>query len=110
VIFAYTSCFANNGQSFGGLSANSPFYNVTTLLAMGFGRFLLAVPALAFAGVYARQKVRPTHAGTLPTDDATFGVVVIATALLVVGLSFFAALALGPIVEQAQMARGFLNR
>ncbi len=99
ILYAYASAFANNGQNFAGLSANSPFYNLTTLVAMMAGRFGLSIPALALAGRYARQRTRPTNAGTLPTDDFAFGAIVVATALLVGGLSFFPALALGPLAE-----------
>ncbi len=100
ILFAYTSCFANNGQSFGGLSANSPFYNLTTAFAMMAGRFGLAIPALALAGRFARQGRRPVTAGTLPTDSFQFAGLVVATAVIVVGLGFFPVLALGPLVEQ----------
>ena len=100
ILYAYTSCFANNGQSFGGLSANSPFYNVTTAVAMMLGRFGLAIPALALAGRFAKQGRRPPTTGTLPTDTFQFAGLVLATAVIVVGLGFFPALALGPLVEQ----------
>src|SRR5262245_8880860 len=68
ILYAYTSSFANNGQNFAGLSANTPFYNVTTAVAMVLGRFALAIPALALAGHFARQGVRLRSLGTLPTD------------------------------------------
>ncbi len=100
VFYAYASCFANNGQSFGGLSANSPFYNLTTAFAMMAGRFGLAIPALALAGRFARQGRRPVTTGTLPTDSFQFVGLVVATAVIVVGLGFFPALALGPLVER----------
>ncbi len=100
IFYAYASCFANNGQSFGGLSANSPFYNLTTAFAMMAGRFGLAIPALALAGRFARQGRRPVTTGTLPTDSFQFAGLVVATAVIVVGLGFFPALALGPLVEQ----------
>ncbi len=100
ILYAYASCFANNGQSFGGLSANSPFYNLTTAFAMMAGRFGLAIPALALAGRFARQGRRPVTTGTLPTDSFQFAGLVVATAVIVVGLGFFPALALGPLVEQ----------
>ncbi len=100
ILYAYTSCFANNGQSFGGLSANSPFYNITTAVAMMLGRFGLAIPALALAGRFAHQGRRPVTTGTLPTDTFQFAGLVLATAVIVVGLGFFPALALGPLVEQ----------
>jgi potassium-transporting ATPase potassium-binding subunit len=99
ILYAYTSSFANNGQSFAGLSANSPFYNVTTAVAMVLGRFGLAIPALALAGRFARQTTRPMDAGKLPTDSLLFALVIIGTALVLVGLTYFPALALGPILE-----------
>ena len=100
ILCAYTSAFANNGLSFAGLSANSRFYNLTTALAMFAGRFGLAVAALALAGRFARQGRRPATAGTLPTDSISFGVIVVGAALFLSALSYFPALALGPIVEQ----------
>jgi K+-transporting ATPase ATPase A chain len=103
ILFAYTSSFANNGQNFGGLSANSMFYNVTTAVAMMVGRFGLAVPALALAGSFAAQGRRPTTLGTLPAYTFTFGVLVVGTALIVGLLSYFPALALGPIIEHLLM-------
>jgi len=99
IFFAYTSSFANNGQNFAGLSANSVFYNVTTAIAMFAGRFGLAIPALALAGSFARQGRRPVTAGTLPTHSAGFGGVVVATALLVGVLSYCPALVVGPVFE-----------
>jgi potassium-transporting ATPase potassium-binding subunit len=104
IFYAYTSCLANNGQSFAGLSANSPFYNITTAFAMMIGRFGLAIPALALAGLFAGQRRRPVTAGTLPTDTLSFSVLLIGTALIVGGLSYYAALALGPIIEQLILA------
>ena len=100
ILFAFTSCFANNGQTFGGLSANSVFYNVATAVVMMAGRFGLAVPALALAGRFAAQGRRPETAGTLPTDSILFAVVLVGTALIVGALTFFPALCLGPIAEQ----------
>ncbi len=99
IFFAYSSCFANNGQAFAGLSVNSPFYNVTTAIAMIVGRFGLALPALALAGRFGRQGRRQTTSGTLPTDSLLFAGLLIGTAIIVVGLSFLPALALGPILE-----------
>jgi K+-transporting ATPase ATPase A chain len=103
IFYAYASSFANNGQNFAGLSANSIFYNVTTALAMILGRFGLAIPALALAGSFARQQRRPATLGTLPAYTFTFGVLVVGTALIVGGLSYFPALALGPIIEHLLM-------
>jgi K+-transporting ATPase ATPase A chain len=99
IFFAFASCFANNGQSLAGLSANSLFYNVATAIAMMIGRFGLAVPALALAGRFAAQGRRPQTAGTFPTDSFLFGLVLVATAVVVGALTYFPALCLGPIAE-----------
>jgi K+-transporting ATPase ATPase A chain len=99
ILVAYTSSMANNGQTFTGLSANSPFYNITTALAMIAGRFGLAIPALALAGRFAEQPRRPTTDGSLPTDTAFFGGLVISTIIVIAALGYLPALALGPIVE-----------
>jgi potassium-transporting ATPase potassium-binding subunit len=100
ILFAYSSCFANNGQSFAGLSANSPFYNLTTSLAMMAGRFALAIPALLFAALFARQRITPSSSGTLPTHSLTFAVLLTACLIIMVALSYLPALALGPILER----------
>jgi K+-transporting ATPase ATPase A chain len=105
VLVAYTTSMANNGQNFAGLNANTPFYNVTTALAMLAGRFGLAIPALALAGRFARQPSRPVTAGTLPTDTPLFAGLVIATVLIVGALSYLPVLALGPLVEQLALRR-----
>jgi potassium-transporting ATPase potassium-binding subunit len=106
ILFGYVSSFANNGQSFGGLSANSPFYNWTTIVAMVMGRFGLAVIAIALAGLFASQTLRAPTRGTLPTASWTFAGVLIGTIALVTALSFFPALSLGPIVEHLTMLAG----
>lgn len=99
ILYAYTSAFANNGQNYAGLSANSVFYNVTTAIAMLVGRFGLAIPALALAGQFAAQGRRPATLGTLPTGGWEFGILLGATALIVGGLSFFPVLAVSAILE-----------
>jgi potassium-transporting ATPase potassium-binding subunit len=99
ILFAFASCVANNGQSFAGLNANSPFYNLTTIAAMMVGRYGLAVPALALAGYFAAQTRRFGGEGTIRTDSFIFGVLLLATALIVSGLSFFPALTLGPVLD-----------
>jgi K+-transporting ATPase ATPase A chain len=99
ILVAYTTSMANNGQNFAGLSANTPFHNVTTALAMMAGRFGLAIPALALAGLFAQQTRKPGTEGTVPTDTPLFAVFTIATVLIVGALSYFPVLALGPIVE-----------
>jgi K+-transporting ATPase ATPase A chain len=99
ILVAYVTSMANNGQNYAGLSANTPFYNVTTALAMMAGRFGLAIPALALAGLFAEQTRKPVSEGTVPTDTPLFAVFTIATILIVGALSYFPVLALGPIVE-----------
>ncbi len=100
ILFAYASCFTNNGQSFAGLSANTPFYNLTTALAMMAGRFALAIPALAFAACFARQRSTPSSSGTLPTHSLLFGILLTACLITMVALSYLPALALGPLLER----------
>ena len=99
ILFAYASCMANNGQVMGGLSANTPFYNVSTAVAMMAGRFALAIPALALAGLLARQGRRQVTPGTMPSDSFLFATVVVGSALVIGGLNFLPALVLGPVVE-----------
>jgi K+-transporting ATPase ATPase A chain len=99
IIYAYSSCFANNGQAFAGLSANTVFYNLTTAVAMMAGRFALAIPALALAGLVAQQIRKQEVGNAVPTDGPLFAVLLVGTALIVGGLSFFPALTLGPILE-----------
>ncbi|MFC0219968.1 potassium-transporting ATPase subunit KdpA [Pseudochelatococcus lubricantis] len=106
VLYAYTSGANNNGSAFAGLSANTPFYNITIGLAMLMGRFLLIVPVLAIAGSLAAKKTVPASAGTLPTTGPLFIGLVIGVTLIVGGLTFFPALALGPIVEHFALLAG----
>ena len=103
ILVAYTTSMANNGQNFAGLSANTPFYNVTTALAMMAGRFGLAIPALALAGLFAQQGRKAVTEGTLPTDTPLFALLTIGTVLIVGALSYVPVLALGPIVEQLML-------
>jgi K+-transporting ATPase ATPase A chain len=100
IVVAYTTSMANNGQNFAGLSANSPFYNVSTALAMMAGRFGLTIPALALAGLFAQQGRKAVTAGTLPTDTPLFALLTIGTVLVVGALSYVPVLALGPVAEQ----------
>jgi K+-transporting ATPase ATPase A chain len=102
MLYAYTSATGNNGSAFAGLSA-SPFWNVTMGIAMWLGRFGYAVPVLAIAGgLAAKPRLAPT-AGTLPTHGVLFVGLLIGVILILAGLQFFPALALGPIVEHFQM-------
>jgi K+-transporting ATPase ATPase A chain len=105
ILFAYVSCFANNGQSFAGLSANTPFYNLTTALAMMVGRFGLAIPALALAALFGRQRRTPSSSGTLPTHSFSFGVLLTTCLIMMVALSYLPALAVGPVLERLLFGR-----
>ena len=106
ILYAYTSAAANNGSAFGGLSANSPWYNTTLGLAMLAGRFAYIVPVLAIAGALAaKPKVAPSS-GTFPTHGPLFVGLLIGIILILGGLQFFPALALGPILEHVLMLAG----
>jgi K+-transporting ATPase ATPase A chain len=105
ILFAYASANANNGQNFAGLNANSVFYNLTTAITMMVGRFGLAIPALCLAGLFAAQQPTPDSAGTLPTHSWSFAILLTFTALIVSALSYFPALALGPLLEHLSMVR-----
>ncbi|WP_205208447.1 potassium-transporting ATPase subunit KdpA [Chromobacterium haemolyticum] len=106
VLYAFTSAANNNGSAFAGLSANTPFYNIATGVAMFFGRFFMIVPILAIAGSLAAKKRLAVNGGTLPTHGPLFVVLLIGTVLLVGALNYVPALALGPVVEQLQMING----
>jgi potassium-transporting ATPase potassium-binding subunit len=108
ILYAYTSTSENNGSAFAGITVNTPWYDLTTGLAMLFGRFLFIVPALAAAGSLAKKKRVPTSAGTLPTHGPLFVGLLIGTVIVIGALTFFPALALGPIVEHFLMHQGKL--
>jgi K+-transporting ATPase ATPase A chain len=108
MLYAYTSATENNGSAFAGITVNTPWFDLTLGLAMLFGRFLFMIPALAIAGSLAGKKVIPTSAGTLPTHGALFVGLLVATVIVVGALTFFPALALGPIVEHFLMHQGKL--
>ena len=108
ILYAYTSGTGNNGSAFAGLGANTLFYNTTIGLAMFIGRFLMIVPMLAIAGSLAAKKIVPASAGTFPTDGPVFVGLVLGVILIVGGLTFFPALALGPLVEHFAMNAGTL--
>jgi K+-transporting ATPase ATPase A chain len=99
ILYAYTSATGNNGSAFAGLNANTPWYNVTLGLAMLMGRFLMIVPALAIAGSLVGKKAVAESLGTFPTNGTLFVVLLVGVVLIVGALTFFPALALGPIVE-----------
>jgi potassium-transporting ATPase potassium-binding subunit len=106
ILYAYTSGTGNNGSAFAGLSANTFFYNLTIGLSMLAGRFLFIVPMMAVAGSLVGKKVVPPSAGTFPTASGLFVVLLVGIILVVGGLVFFPALALGPIVEHLLMMAG----
>jgi K+-transporting ATPase ATPase A chain len=106
VLYAYTSAAANNGSAFGGLSGNTPWYNITLGIGMLMGRFLVIIPALALAGSLVQKKTVPASAGTLPTHGMLFIGLLLGVILVVGGLTFIPALALGPIVEHLAMLGG----
>lgn len=108
MLYAYSSGTGNNGSAFGGLATNTPWYDLTIGLAMLIGRFLFLIPLLAVAGSLAKKKKIPSSAGTLPTGGPMFAGLVVGTVLLVGALTFFPALALGPIAEQFLIAQGKL--
>jgi potassium-transporting ATPase potassium-binding subunit len=103
VLYAFTSATGNNGSAFGGLTGNTLFYNLTLACSMLVGRFFMIVPAMALAGSLAEKKSIPASAGTFPTTGGLFIGLVVGVILIVGGLTFFPALALGPIVEHLAM-------
>jgi K+-transporting ATPase ATPase A chain len=108
VLYAYSSQTGNNGSAFAGLTGNTLFYNVTGAIAMFIGRFWMIVPAMAVAGSLAAKKSVPPSLGTFPTTGALFVGLLVGVILIVGGLTFFPALALGPIVEHLAMQAGTL--
>jgi K+-transporting ATPase ATPase A chain len=108
VLYAYTSQTGNNGSAFAGLSGNTLFYNLSGAVAMFVGRFWMIIPKMAIAGSLAAKKSIPPSAGTFPTTGGLFVGLVIGVIVIIGGLTFFPALALGPIIEQLAMNAGTL--
>jgi potassium-transporting ATPase potassium-binding subunit len=106
LLYAYTSGAATNGSAFAGLSANTPFYNLTLAAAMFAGRFIVIIPVLCIAGSLAAKRIVPASAGTLPTYGPQFIGLLVGTVVIVGGLTFFPALALGPVAEHFAMQAG----
>ena len=106
LLYTYTSGAATNGSAFAGVSANSPFYNLTLAVAMFAGRFLVIVPVLCIAGTLAAKRLIPASTGTLPTHGMQFVGLLVGTIVIVGGLTFFPALALGPAAEHFAMQAG----
>ncbi len=103
ILYAFTSTGMNNGSAFGGLSANSPFYNTLQGLSMLFGRYWIMIPVLALAGSLATKKTVPVSAGTLPTHTPLFIILLVFVVVLVGLLTFVPALMLGPVAEFIMM-------
>jgi potassium-transporting ATPase potassium-binding subunit len=108
ILYLYTSSTGNNGSAFGGITGNTMFYNITGAVAMFVGRFFMIIPAMAIAGSLAIKKSVPPSAGTFPTDGGLFVGLVVGVIAIMGGLTFFPALALGPIVEHLAMVAGQL--
>jgi K+-transporting ATPase ATPase A chain len=106
ILYAFTSGTGNNGSAFGGLSANTRWYNVTIGFATLIGRFLMIIPMLAIAGSLGRKKRVPPSPGTFPVTTPLFSALLVGVILIVGALTFFPALSLGPIVEHLLMAQG----
>jgi K+-transporting ATPase ATPase A chain len=108
ILYAFSSTTGNNGSAFAGLSGNTLYYNTTLSAAMWIGRFIFLIPLLALAGSMVKKKVVPASAGTFPTDTPLFSGLLIGVILIVGALTFFPALALGPILEHLQLHAGQL--
>jgi len=106
ILYSFTSQAGNNGSAFAGISANTLFYNITGAAAMFVGRFWMIIPTMAIAGSLAAKKSVPPSLGTFPTTGPLFVGVVVGVIVIVGGLTFFPALALGPVVEQFAMTAG----
>ncbi|MDM4771677.1 potassium-transporting ATPase subunit KdpA [Solimonas sp. SE-A11] len=106
ILYAYTSAAANNGSAFAGLTANSPFYNTTLGISMLLGRFAIIIPMLAIAGSLAAKNTVAPSPGTFPTNNGLFVALLVGVVLIVGGLTFFPALALGPIAEHFALLQG----
>jgi K+-transporting ATPase ATPase A chain len=106
VLYAYVSSSGNNGSAFGGINANTMWYNTTTATAQLLGRFFMIIPVLAIAGSLAKKKIVPESAGTFPVTGGLFAGLLVSTILIVGALTFFPALSLGPILEHLLMNAG----
>jgi K+-transporting ATPase ATPase A chain len=106
VLYAYVSSTGNNGSAFGGISANTMWYNTTTAAAQLLGRFFMIIPVLAIAGNLVKKKTVPESAGTFPVTGGLFAGLLVSTILIVGALTFFPALSLGPILEHLLMNAG----
>jgi K+-transporting ATPase ATPase A chain len=108
ILYAFSSTTGNNGSAFAGLTGNTLYYNTTLSVAMWLGRFIFVIPILALAGAMAGKKVVPASAGTFATDTTLFAGLLVGVIIIVGALTFFPALALGPILDHFQLAAGHL--
>jgi len=99
IVYAYTSAANNNGSAFGGLNGNTDWFNITLAVCMFVGRFFLMIPVLGIAGSLGRKQLTPATAGTFPTGTPLFTGLLVGVVVIVVGLTFFPVVALGPVVE-----------
>jgi potassium-transporting ATPase potassium-binding subunit len=106
ILYAYSSASGNNGSAFAGLSANTPFYNTSLGVVMFFARYWIIIPVLALAGSLVTKKKVPASAGTLPTHTPMFIFFLVGVVVIIGALTFFPALALGPIVEHLTLYGG----
>jgi K+-transporting ATPase ATPase A chain len=109
ILYAFSSTNGNNGSAFAGLTGNTVYYNTALGIAMWTGRYIFYIPILALAGALAGKKVVPAGPGTLRTDTPLFVGLLIGVLVIVGALTFFPALALGPLLEQFQLAAGHLH-
>ena len=105
MLYEYTSSSANNGSGFEGLGDNTPWWNISCGIIMLLARFIPIIGPIAIAGILAEKKYIPESSGTLQADTATFGIMTFAVIAILVALSFFTALALGPIAEYFSMVK-----
>ena len=106
ILYAYSSAAGNNGSSFAGLNANTPFYNILTGIAMLIGRFGVIIPVMAISGSLVKKKITPISPGTLATDNFIFSFLLMSVIIVVGALTFFPAISLGPILEHLLMNLG----
>jgi K+-transporting ATPase ATPase A chain len=106
VLYAYVSSTGNNGSAFGGLNANTLWYNTSTAFAQLLGRFFMIIPIMAIAGNLAKKKIAPESLGTFPVTGPLFSGLLVGVILIVGALTFFPALSLGPILEHLLMLAG----
>jgi K+-transporting ATPase ATPase A chain len=108
IMYLYASSASNQGSAFAGITGNTLWYNMSGGIALLIGRYFVIIPMMAIAGSLVVKKIVPVSAGTLPTHGALFGSLLIAVILITSGLTYFPALALGPIIEHLAMTAGTL--